>query len=172
MLIMDMSLVCQDSLFGRQSGLHSGGAINSYESGYKPCEVHNKISFYLKKRIVNEENGVISMVTKRESDMEYKGHIENKSVSSIGVTNDVQNLDTNGNNISGGPNFEDFKLPTYIFGDAYYMIRLNSISNDTVEIVVDGEKVKDGTGRVVTDSSLLITTTLNYEKIKDYEIEF
>jgi hypothetical protein len=152
--------------------LYNGGVLYNYVPGYKPCEVSNKIFFYLKKKIVNEENGSISMKIKRETDMEYKGHIENKSGSSIGVTNDEQNLDTNGNNISGGPNFEDFKLPTYIFGDAYYMIRLNSISNDTVEIVVDGEKVKDGTGRVVTDSSLLITTTLNYEKIKDYEIEF
>ena len=82
------------------------------------------------------------------------------------MTNDVSNLNT-----TNGPNFEDFKLPTYIFGDAYYMIRLNSIG-DNVEIVVDGEKVKDSTGTIVNNDNLSITTRLNYEKIKDYEIEF
>jgi hypothetical protein len=172
MLIMDKSLVCQDSLFGRQSGLYNGGVLYNYVPGYKPCEVSNKIFFYLKKKIVNEENGSISMKIKRETDMEYKGHIENKSGSSIGVTNDEQNLDTNGNNISGGPNFEDFKLPTYIFGDAYYMIRLSDISYDDVNIVVDGEKVKNDYGTIVNSDNLSITTRLNYKKIKDYEIEF
>ena len=173
MLIMDMSLVCQDSLFGRQSGLHSGGAINSYEYGYKPCEVSNKISFYLKKRIVNEENGVVSTVTKMESDMEYEGHIEEKIYSSIAVTNDVSNLDA-----TNGPNFEDFKLPTYIFGDAYYMIRLDSITYDKVDIAVDGERVKNDVDITINENDNISTndvsigTSLKYKKIKDYEIEF
>lgn len=166
MLIMDMSLVCQDSLFGRQTGLYNGSSTNNYETGYTPCEFSNKISFYIKKRIINEENGTVSMITEREGDMEYKGHIENKNNSLIEVTNDVSNLNT-----TNGPNFEDFKLPTYIFGDAYYMIRLNSIG-DNVEIVVDGEKVKDSAGTIVNNDNLSITTRLNYEKIKDYEIEF
>jgi hypothetical protein len=166
MLIMDMSLVCQDSLFGRQSSLYGyGNEVSHNIVGTDPCSTINKISFYLKEKITKED-GTINFKRIEEDNMVYNGHIESDSTSrDVYLNNDIPNLTINNGeyiNDENGPDFQNFIFPTYIHGDAYYWSRLNDFSK-TIYV--------DGVGPVIS-SSLNVNDGINYNKIKDYEIEF
>jgi hypothetical protein len=131
MLIMDMSIVCQDSLFGRQK-------FNGFNDGISEedvCSIESKISFYLKKK--NEE-GIYEK--KIEKDMNYRGHIENKSGNNYNITNDIENvLDDSGN--ENEPNFEKFVFPTKIYGEDEYINRLEDFNVDVT--ITNGAKITD-----------------------------
>jgi hypothetical protein len=136
MLIMDMSLVCQDSLFGRQKFVGFNNDIT--EEGV--CSKKSKISFYLKKK---EENSYI-YEKKTEKDMNYKGHIENKIISGntydkiiYNITNDVENV-IGVSDDENEPNFENFVFPTKIYGENEYIKRLKNYDVD-VKITNEGK---------------------------------
>lgn len=166
MLIMDMSLVCQDSLFGRQSSLYGyGNEVTHNIVGTDPCSTINKISFYIKEKIIKED-GTINFKKIEEKNMAYNGHIEGDSTGrDVYLNNDIPNLTINNGeyiNDENGPDFQKFIFPTYIHGDAYYWSRLNDFSK-TIYVDEVGP---------VNSSSLTINDSINYNKIKDYEIEF